>query len=137
MKTIESTSKQRSMIGFLINKLKIDPETKEEIIWQFSSGRGVSIKDLQFNEASAVIKALITGQVELKDPAEQMRRKLLSMAHEVGWELPNGKVDMERVNNWCVQFGFLHKKLNDYNANELPRLITAFEAMYVKHLKGV
>lgn len=137
MKTISSTKKQNAMIGYQINRLKIDTETKEELIYLHTDGRTTRISELQFDEASKIIKALTSGNVEYHTPKEKMVRKILSMAHELNWEYANGQVNMKRVNEWCIKYGYLHKPLDQYTANELPQLVTSFEGMYFKHLKGV
>lgn len=137
MKTVPSTSKQNAMIGYQISRLGLDDETKEELIYMYTDGRSTRIRDLRFEEAKTVIQALTTGRAYVVTPAQKMRRKILSMAHEINWELPNGQIDMERVNNWCVSYGYLNKPLDEYTEAELPTLITAFQHMYLKHLKGI
>ncbi|WGQ12969.1 hypothetical protein [Sphingobacterium faecium] len=137
MKQISSTKKQNAMIGYLVSRLKLDDDTKEEIIYSYTDGRTTSIRELQFEEAKEVIKALTSGHVQFQSPANKMRRKILSMAHEMSWELPSGKIDMQRVNNWCINYGYLAKRLDKYTDSELPALVSAFENMYLKHLKGI
>jgi len=137
MDNIQSTSAQRKKIGYLISKLSIDKDTKEELIYLHTDGRSASIKELLFSEADKVIKALVNGRVEYHTPKEKMVRKILSMAHELNWENTYGKVDMKRVNDWCINYGYRHIALDQYNENDLPQLVSAFENMYLKHLKGV
>jgi hypothetical protein len=67
------------------------------------------------------------------DPADRMRKKIISLAREMGWELRTtaGKAaDMDRIKNWVMKYGYLKKPLNDYTINELPRLVTQFEHVY-------
>lgn len=135
--TISSTKKQNAMIGYLISRLKLSDETKEELIHTYTDGRTTSIRDLLFDEAKSIISALTSGEVSIQSPANKMRRKILSMAHEMDWELSTGQVDMKRINKWCVEYGYLHKELDQYTESELPQLINAFENMYLKHLKGI
>ncbi|WP_145859076.1 hypothetical protein [Pedobacter suwonensis] len=67
-----------------------------------------------------------------------MQRKILSMAHEKGWKLPGGKINMAKVNGWCMKYGVpVHKPFNDYTVAELPALVTQFEKMYAKHLNAI
>lgn len=137
MKIVPSTPKQRSMIGFLINRLGLEMEDKEDLIWVYTDERSTSIRDLSFSEAKQVIQSLTKGVVLPLTPAAKMRRKILSMAHELNWELDNGKIDMDRVNRWCIQYGYLGKPLDQYRTAELPALVFAFENMHRKHLEGI
>jgi len=111
----------------LISKLGISPEQKREIIFGFTSGRSGSSKDLTHDEA-----VLLIGHLKSLDPdekkAEIMRRKVISMAHEIGWHQPGtNKIDMPRLDGWCKKFGYLKKGLNAYTLSELPKLVTQFE----------
>ncbi|WP_149913511.1 hypothetical protein [Sphingobacterium cavernae] len=137
MKILESTSGQRQKIGYLISRLSLDTDTKEELIYLHTDGRSTSIRDLKFEEADKVIRSLTSGEVKYHTPKEKMVRKILSMAHEMNWELQTGKVDMDRVNRWCVDYGYLHKEIDRYTESELPQLVSAFENMHLKHLKGL
>lgn len=137
MKYIPSTSKQNSMIGYQINRLQLDVETKEEMIWLYSDGRTTKISELRFDEASNIIKALLSGQTKYETSKSKMIRKILSMAHEMNWEHPTGAIDMERVNRWVNKYGQHKKNINMYTEAELPALVTAFENMYLKHLKQI
>ena len=56
--------------------------------------------------------------------AERQRRKVISLAHELRWHLPGGKVDMAKVNAWCVAYGPEKKPLNAYPVKELAKLIS-------------
>ncbi|WP_437918426.1 hypothetical protein [Sphingobacterium sp. LRF_L2] len=137
MKTTPSSAKQNAMIGYQINRLGLDTETKEELIYLYTDGRTTRIRDLHSNEASQVIQALTTGRAYVVTKSQKMRRKILSMAHEMGWKLDNGKIDMDSVNRWCIGYGYLSKPLDEYREHELPDLVTAFTKMYLKHLKGI
>lgn len=136
MKAIPSTKKQNAMIGYQISRLNLGKDTKEELIHLHTDGRTTRISELNFDEATKVIKALTTGTVQYESPSSKMRRKILSMAHEMNWELESGEIDMKRVNNWCINYGYLGKPLDQYSERELPQLVSAFENMYLKHIKG-
>ncbi|QNK63963.1 hypothetical protein H7F33_05580 [Pedobacter sp. PAMC26386] len=137
IKFTPSTKKQNAMIGYLIGRMRIDEETKEELIYTYSEGRTLRISELYINEAVQVIKMLTGGMNMPETPANKMRRKILSMAHELRWEQPNGKINIERVNNWCIQYGYGNKALDQYSTSELPHLVTQFENMYRKHLNEI
>lgn len=126
------------MIGYMFTRLNIDEETKEETLHTYSDGRTTRISQLSITEATALIKMLTgTGQQDKETPANKMRGKILSMGHEMFWKLPSGKIDMPRINAFCIKSGYLHKKLNDYTESELPTLVTQFEKVYSDYLNKV
>lgn len=105
-------------------------EDRERLALQYSKGRTGQTSKLYVNECSELISDL---QKQADNSSDKMRKKILSIAHSMGWQLEqNGRliVDMERVNNWCVKYGYLHKRLNSYSARELVRLVSQFEEMY-------
>lgn len=137
MELKESSPAQRSKIAVLINKLGLDIDTKEELIHTHTDGRTTSIRGLKMHEAIQVIQSLTGDQKPQNNPATKMRRKIMSMAHELGWELEGGKLDTKRLNDWCIKYGFGKKKLDDYTEYELTMLVTQFEQAYVTYLKKV
>jgi len=118
-----------------------DKEYKRSQVEVYSNGRETSTAKLYAHEAAqfkadlqeAVNKRLSTAQVKANDK----RRRIIAMAHEMLWELPDGCVDMERVNGWCVARGHMHKPLNDYTLTELSKLIWQFEQVRVSLLNGI
>jgi hypothetical protein len=44
---------------------------------------------------------------------------------------------VDRLNNWCKQYGYKRKGLNSYTHAELPKLIAQFEAVVDYHFKKV
>ena len=109
-------------------------DEKESIVEAFTGGRTTHSSKMSGKEAAALI-----GHLKSLNPvnnrADKMRNKILSMAHEMQWE-KEGKVDMEHLNNWCLSKSYLKKKLDDYEYNELPKLVTQFEQVYKSHLKA-
>ena len=137
METRKSTPSQNAMIGYQISRLALDTDTKEDLIYTHTDGRSTRIRDLYFHEADAVIKMLTSGTHEAQSPAAKMRRKIISMAHELSWKLPSGKISMDSINSWCRTYGYLKKPLDEYTERELPALVTQFETAYVTYLKKV
>lgn len=138
MKTI--TPQQLRKISTLISQRGIDKETKAAMVIGFSNGRTESSKDLYVEEAALMIRHL-----EQTDPnypaAEKMRRKLIYMAHTMGWQKADGngkmRIDMQRVDEWCTTYGYGKKRLNNYSYKELPKLLSQFEAVYKKFLQSI
>lgn len=126
---------QNRRLHALIGELKIDAETKEDLVYEISAGRVKSSAFLTFEEANSLINNLQVLKNKNFKPVvpqtdwvvDKMRRKILSIGHEMGWKLKTGKIDMERINEFCVARGHQHKRLNDYTKAELPILITQFE----------
>lgn len=108
---------------------------KASLVNAFTNGRSTSSKDLNDYEAIELIKFL-KGQTAGKDDAAQkMRRKMISLAHELHWHVPGtGKVDMEKLNGWCVNNGKYKKLLNDHSYEELVNLLSQFKIVHAKFL---
>lgn len=125
---------QLKCLSTVASKLRLDKEAKADMVQAFSGGRATSSKDLYVPEAAAMIKHL-----KSMDPdelaAEKMRKKIISMAHEMGWKLA-GKADMKRIDDWCTKFGYLHKHLNSYTYQELPKLVSQFTIAYKHYLNN-
>jgi hypothetical protein len=118
---------------------------KAEMVGGATGGRTESSKELTYTEAADLIKQLQAMQPVQQwkpKPGEQQRRKIIAIAYNMHWEIPNPKggkpkADMNRINDWCIKFGFGHKKLNDYTVQELPKLVSIFEIVYKQFLKGI
>jgi len=135
-------SNQLRAIHALLNDNNLKDE-KDSIVQAFTAGRTTHSSKMTKGEAAALIGHLKSLD-ETDKRATKMRNKILSIAHELGWtkllKSPIGnpdvkKVDMEHVNNWCLQYGHKKKKLDDYDYNELPMLVTQFEEVYKNQLK--
>lgn len=119
-----------------MGKMKLMPYSKD-LAFSFSDGRTESVSQMYSHEAWLLIKHLDDDSGQDATPLVKMQRKILSLAHEQGWKKFDGKIDMQRVNNWSEKYGYLHKPFNDYKEAELPALVTQFEKMYIKHLKDI
>lgn len=131
--------KQLATIHKLLYLLKIkDAEIKASIIMQFTGDREQSSARLYFHEAELLIDELKrrTGGKLRGDKGDKSRKLMIHYAHLMGWGI-NGKADIKRLDGWCKQFGYLHKGLNEYSADELPRLVYQFEMVYKSFLKGI
>ena len=82
---------------------------------------------MTYPETQALIKYLQGVLGANANSKDKMTRKILSMAHEMNWELPGSKrVDLQRVNNWCIRFSGQNKPLDAFKYQELPALVTQF-----------
>ncbi len=144
MRTI--SKKQIGLVKTLINKLGLE---SPDLAYNYSDGRTEHISQLFGSEATELIKQLLNGAGKKVDnPAERMKRKIISMAHEMRWELPFSRpssgtlpksnvIDMSRVDGWCIKYGHGHKPLDQYTEAELPQLVTQFKRAYQDFLKGI
>lgn len=132
---------QNKRLHQLIGELNIDNEQKEELVYQYTNGREKSSAKMLMNECQSLINYLdlikkgnTPKQQESKEitPAQRMRRKILSICHEMGWK-QNGAIDWDRLNGWLSKSGYLKKDLNDYTEAELPKLVTQFEQLLKSH----
>lgn len=111
---------------------KQDNELKQMLVHQYTAGRATSTKELELSEAKRLISDLLRA-----DPTDKMRKKILSICHELGWHTPSGKLDWTRINRFCEKYGHAHKShLNAYTSVELVRLVTQFENMLKKEYKN-
>ena len=65
-----------------------------------------------------------------------MRKKLIHLAKEMGYT-KDGKADMDKINAWCLHYGYGKKELNKYAYNELPKLLSQFEKVYEYYIKNL
>lgn len=139
METIKPiTPAQLRKINTMVSKGSINKETKEAMVLGFSRGRCSSSKDLYFSEASQFIKHLAAGDPN-RQAADKMRGKILYYAHEMGWhKFKSGRhiADVKRVDEWCLKYGYIKRKLDSYSYQELPRLVSQFEAVYKNYISS-
>lgn len=119
---------------------------KPELVSSFSSGRTQHASELDFREAGELIKYLSNYGTSretpppLKGDANNMRRKILSICHQMQWYerdatgnlvLKAGKpvLDFKRIDAFCIKSTPQHKALNLHTAAELPTLITIFKRL--------
>lgn len=133
--------KQTGLIKTVCAKLKFE---SADLALDYSNNRTEHVSQLYKDEATQLIKWLLNQQKKPVSPKEQMTRKILSMAHELHWELQHaprpGKsnaVDMLKVDDWCIRYGQFHKPLDQHNELELTKLVTQFQYAHKDFLKAV
>lgn len=125
---ITRTTEQSNRLHGLLSVLHIDTEQKAWLVEEFTEGRSSSTKDMSTTECQALIDHLAKVAVDTNaDRANVMRRKAFAIAHELGWETSDGKVDRNRFDHWMLKYSYLHKGINQYTHNELPKLLTQLE----------
>jgi len=113
-----------------------DEDDKGELCGNISKGRTTHISDLTEDEAKK-LKSYLQSCVNQKFGTEKpvtdaekcdvMRKKIISHAYTLGWVTGEGKCDYVALNSWMLKYSELHKPMNDYKIDELPRLITQFK----------
>lgn len=122
------TNEQNSRLHGLLGILHIEPEQKAWLVEQFTEGRSSSTKDMSTTECQALIDHLAKVAMDTNaDRANVMRRKAFAIAHELGWETSDGKVDRNRFDHWMLKYSYLHKPINQYTLAELPTLLSQLE----------
>ena len=116
--------------------LGIDSDHKADLVQEASEGRTSSSAELSSEECQRLINHLQTmvNDQNRNTPENRMRRKVISIVHELRWKTPDGKIDYKRLDAWMLKYSYLHKKLNSYSAAELPALVTQFDNMLKKKL---
>jgi hypothetical protein len=121
-RTLEQNNKLHTLLA------KTDQQkNKASLVFAFTEGRTESSSEMSIGECNSLIAWLQNLDKPRVDPADKMRKKILSICHDMNWELVSGKIDWDRLNNWLKKFGYLHKGLNEYTMQELPKLVTQFE----------
>lgn len=136
------TKEQKTTIHVLLGKMGRgdDKEYKESLVSDFTDRRETSTTQMQWSEAEAMIEALRRVTV---DPHEEdiktMRRKMFYYMHNMSWYVPgsNKKLDYDRLDNWCLTYGKVKKKLTQYEYLELVDILTQFELVYRSFLKDL
>lgn len=136
-----STKAELTRLHTLIGKLHIDEDAKRAMIAGATNGRTTSSREMTSQEIEGLCNGLastaLSQQGDIKDSRDVMRKKIISRGYKLGWTLPNGKIDMEAVNTWCIDYGHMHVPLNDYKYDELVKLVGQMDATYKSYLKAV
>ncbi len=117
--------------------------TRAEYIESFTEGKKNSLKNLtprEYNEFIQHLNRLINNQPKSdwkNSPSNKMRRKIISLFKKMNYTKPDDKADMEAIENWCIKYGYLHKNLNKYDSQELPKLITQVEQVYKTFIEAL
>ncbi len=127
---IPITKAQISKIHVLLSQMNII-ELKKDLVSQFSNGRVTSTKDMEINEARALLNYL-----SQYDPLDGMRRKVFSLAYDAGiiyGDSPEDKrMNSAKLNMFLTQRGAVKKELNKMDKAELVKTVGQFQQI-VKH----
>lgn len=111
-------------------------EYKDDLAYAHSGGRTTSLTEMTQQETNSLVTDLNAQLQTPKSPADKMRNKILSLAHEMKWHKPGTrKVDMDRVNQWCVDK--FAAPLDKLAYIPLCSAVTAFVNVHTAYLRGI
>lgn len=119
--------------ALLPHEVRRDSDLKGDLVAQFSKDGLRSTKTLEVMEANRFIKYL----ENMPDPNDKMRKKILSICHDLQWYKPGTtELDFKRIGDYCMKYGNAHKRhLNAYTHKELVILVSQFESLQYSHYK--
>lgn len=129
------TVQQNNKLYFLLQKLGIDSELKQEMVYRFTNGRTSKSSEMNRNECQAMINELSNSPTIGKE--DKMRKKIISLFRKMGYTTNDNKINMSAVESWVLKYGYLKKPLNKYRYNELPKLVSQAETVYQSFIKSL
>lgn len=110
-----------------------DTDDRHALIHTYTGGRTSSTKNLTDKEGLSIIEDI--SKMFPTNAPDRMRKKVIALFRSMGVET-QGKADMVKIDDWCVQYGHKHRPLNDYRVKELPKLISQVQKVYEDWLKN-
>jgi len=129
------TVQQNNKLYFLLQKLGIDTELKQEMVYRFTNGRTGKSSEMNRNECQAMINELSNSPTIGKE--DKMRKKIISLFRKMGYTTNDNKINMSAVESWVLKYGYLKKPLNKYRYNELPKLVSQAETVYQSFINSL
>lgn len=80
------------------------------------------------------LNQLITALQHRADSMNNMRRKVLFLAHQLGWKINQSQVDWTRLNGFLTSRSAAKKVLNKQSHTELSDTITQLEHIFSKEV---
>ena len=123
--------------ALLPKTVKNDKELKAELIAQYTGNPSrCSTTDLNVHQATSLIGFLSNKKLEESEAANKMRRKILSICHEMDWHVEGDQLDWNRITAFNVKYGPGKKAhLNSYSNSELRILVTQYEKVLEHNYK--
>ena len=127
---------QNKQLFALLNKFHIQEDLRRDMVLEFTQMRTYRSSLMTKRECQNLITSLRQrlsyGDKTRGEQANQMRKKVYALAHELGWEQADGKVNQDTLNQWLLKYGCLHKPLAEYTVKELPQLLSQLENILAK-----
>ena len=120
---------------------------KTELIELYTNGRTDHDAEMYIGEARTLLSKLYNTKPDM-NVSTRLMSKLFAMAIEIGWcplqqqVQKNGLIKQERnysrLHGWVEKYGYLKKPLREYSYNELPKLVSIFEAkIYNTYIENI
>ncbi|MBK6611873.1 MAG: hypothetical protein IPI59_15510 [Sphingobacteriales bacterium] len=134
------TNNQKKRLFRIIPELKT-PETRAVYVSTWTNGRTHHLKDLTSGEADIIIKNTKSAAAQQNKELLRMRRKLLSLFHQLNWyaqtaagemyinDKGNLQLDYPRINAWCLKYTPAKKTFNKQSKQDLIQTITIAQKM--------
>jgi hypothetical protein len=122
------------------NGVEVD---RSVLVQEFSHGNKYGLTDLTEWELQEFNRWMRSKATELENNAtepekcNQIRRKIIALFHKMKWQTPQGTIDLERLNAWCIKYGQFHKPLNAHNLPEVTKLCSQVEEVYKTFIAAV
>lgn len=128
-----ATPKQIMKFHALLNELGL-MEHKKDLVSEFSQGQQTSSKQLTMEQMQLAIEHLdamkmqsVATKPKRDTSLDRQRKKIIGFCREMRMETERkGKTvaDMPKIYEFIRTKGYLKKDLNDYNASEMPKLVS-------------
>jgi hypothetical protein len=139
------TTQQIIKFHALLRNLNLEEDDKRALIADYTGGRSDRTNDMTFAEAKEMISFLAkqageapTRSVAERSQSDKMRKKIIAIAYQLGWTLPNEGIDLSKIDKFITKYPICDRKintLNDYTYKELPKVVSQFQSMLEKKLK--
>lgn len=133
MARLRTAGQHKRLFALLASRGLLDG--RAQLALQFSNWRTDKTSALFIEECEALIRALEGSQQRVS--CNRMRRKMIHMAHLLGWKDEDGNCDMQRLDSWCIAYGVYHKPLMAHSYMELSALLSQFSLAFDSYLKAL
>lgn len=126
---------------------------RSDVIKQFTSGRKQGLSQLsnwEYRELLLWLNQRFGNKVNevskpKQDPKQhpdfnkkedRQKKKIIALFCKMGY-VKNEKADIYRINGWAMQYGHLHKIMNEYHGADLTKLVSQAEEVYKTFVDGL
>lgn len=109
------------------------PLERNEWIAQFTEGKKSGLTQLtphEYREFIIFMNQILKVDSVQKQKEIKQRRKVIALFAQMGYITDEQKSDMQRIHDWCIKYGHLHKDLNAYTGSDLTKLVTQAQEVY-------
>lgn len=104
---------------------------REDLVKEITQGRTSFLKEMTVRELGKLRDSLKERNIKMN----QMRKKIISMAYQLGWDKGDGVVNP--IDHWCLVRSKHKQSMNLHNYEQLCELVTQFDVMYKREVGNV